>query len=84
MYDVSDSFKIAMKKSAQKRSLRGTIAGIDFTQNNVLQGTFSITNQCSNSSDIQIGQTYVGELKATFRGVNIQRNSWKGKEIVPY
>ena len=40
MYDVSDSFKIAMKKSAQKRSLRGTIAGIDFTQNNVLQGTF--------------------------------------------
>ena len=84
MYDVSDSFKIAMKKSAQKRSLRGTIAGIDFTQNNVLQGTFSITNQCSSSSDIQIGQTYVGELKATFRGVNIQRNSWKGKEIVPY
>ena len=84
MYDVSDSFKIAMKKSAQKRSLRGTIAGIDFTQNNVLQGTFSITNQCSNSSDIQIGQTYIGELKATFRGVKIQRNSWKGKEIVPY
>ena len=84
MYDISDGFKIQMKKQAQYKRLRGKVGGIDFDQSNVLQGTFSITNQCSDSSNIQIGQVYVGELSATFRNLAIARNTWKGKEIVAY
>lgn len=83
MYDVSKSFRDSMKMSAQFRRLYGTIGGVEFTQKNVLQGSFTISNQCSGGSDIQIGQVYVGELKATFRGLNIPRNSWKKKEIIP-
>lgn len=84
MYNVSNEFSSIMKKSAQQRRLYGTIGGTEFTQKNVLQGTFIITNQCSDNSNIQIGQVYTGELKATFRGLNIPRNNWKGKEIISY
>lgn len=84
MYNVSNEFRSIMKKSAQQRRLYGTIGGTEFTQKNVLQGTFVITNQCSDNSNIQIGQVYTGELKATFRGLNIPRNKWKGKEIISY
>lgn len=84
MYNVSNDFRTVMKTSAQCRRLHGTIGGVEFTQKNVLQGTFSITNQCSDNSNIQIGQVYTGELKATFRGLNIARSNWKGKEIVSY
>ena len=84
MYNVSSSFRDAMKKPAQFRRLYGTVGGINFIQKNILQGTFAISNQCSSSSEIQIGQVYVGELKATFRGIDIPRRNWKGKEIVVY
>lgn len=84
MYNVSDDFRSVMKMPAQTRRLYGTIGTFEFKQKNVLQGTFSITNQCSDNSNIQIGQVYIGELKATFRGLNIPRNSWKGKEIIAY
>ena len=84
MYNVSSSFRDAMKKPAQFRRLYGTVGGINFIQKNILQGTFAISNQCSSSSEIQIGQVYVGELKATFRGIDIPRRNWKGKEIVAY
>lgn len=84
MYNVSDNFRSVMKMPAQTRRLYGTIGTFEFKQKNVLQGTFSITNQCSDNSNIQIGQVYIGELKATFRGLNIPRNSWKGKEIIAY
>lgn len=82
MYNVSNDFRNTMKMSAQYRRLFGKVGSTDFTQGNVLQGTFTITNQCSDNSNIQIGQVYIGELKATFRGLDIPRNNWRGKEIV--
>ena len=84
MYNVSDSFRTISKQPAQCRRLYGTISSVPFTQENVLQGTFMITNQCSDDTNIQIGQVYVGELKATFRNLNISRNDYRGREIVPY
>ncbi len=84
MFNVSDDFRTVMKAPAQRRRLYGTVGDVSFTQKNVLQGTFTITNQCSDTSNIQIGQAYIGELKATFRGLEVSRKSWKGKEIVSY
>ena len=71
MYNVSDNFRTQMKAQSQFRRLFGTIGGINFDKKNVLQGTFTITNQCSDSSNIQIGQVYIGELKATWKSLEM-------------
>lgn len=84
MYNVSNAFKEKMKQPAQRRRLRGTFGDIPFGQKNVLENTFNITNQCSGEADIQIGQVYVGELKATFRNLNLLRTNFKNKEIIAY
>ena len=81
MYNVSNSFREAMKKPAQFRRLYGTVGGINFVQKNILQGTFAISNQCSSSSEIQIGQVYVGEMKIILRNIEIPRGTYKGREV---
>ena len=83
MYAVSEQYKAMMKNPVQRFALSGTIGGVEFTQDNILQGSFSITNQCSDGTNVQIGQVYVGELNATFMNMRISRYSWKGKEIIP-
>lgn len=84
MYNVSNTFRQKMKMPAQKRRLYGTIGQTSFTQANVIQGSFTIVNQCSGDQSILIGQVYVGELKATFKGLDIERSTYKGLEIVAY
>ncbi|MGN0254916.1 MAG: hypothetical protein ACI4W2_00185, partial [Eubacterium sp.] len=54
-----------------------------FTDENILSGSFSITNQCSGNNEIQIGQVYVGELNATFLNLSLTRYSLKGMQITP-
>ena len=90
MYKVSDAYKTAMKKPVQQFSLSGAIGtttsgtdtnGIAFTDKNILKGSFSITNQCSDESAIRIGQVYIGELNATFINIDIPRYAWKGAVI---
>ena len=84
MFEVSDAYKLAMKKPVQKHALKGTIGDFTFTDINVLSGSFSITNQCSGNDAIEIGQVYVGELSATFLNVPLDRYKWKGTTITPY
>lgn len=84
MYQVSDEYKAAMRSPEQVHTLRGTIGAVDFCVENIPQGSFSVLNQCSDSSEVKIGQVYVGELKSTFINVQIPRYTWKGLEIKPY
>ena len=84
MYSVSDEFKKAMKKPVLKTYLKGTIGDVNFNDSNILSGSFSITNQCSGSEALEIGQVYVGELNATFLNINLERYKWKGQVITPY
>lgn len=84
MYQVSDEYKAAMRALEQAHTLRGTIGAVGFREENITQGSFSVSNQCSDSSEVKIGQVYVGELKATFINVQIPRYTWKGLEIKPY
>ena len=84
MYSVSDEFKKAMKKPVLKTYLKGTIGDVNFKDSNILSGSFSITNQCSGSEALEIGQVYVGELNATFLNINLERYKWKGQVITPY
>ena len=84
MYSVSDEFKKAMKKPVLKTYLKGTIGDVNFNDSNILSGSFSITNQCSGSEALEIGQVYVGELNATFLDINLERYKWKGQVITPF
>ena len=83
MYNVSDDYKYAIKQASQTISIHGTIGNIDFTRVNILDGSFSITNQCCEASKMMLGSVYIGEMKCTFRGVPIARGDWQGKVIRP-
>lgn len=89
MYDVSEEYLVEMKYPAQIRKLTGTLsAGNDtpivINPENVLQNTVSISNQCSGSNEIQIGQVYIGKLNITLRGLNVARGTYKGRVITLY
>ncbi len=81
MYAVSDKYKAAMKQPVQRFRMTGKAGRNSFTDKNILAGSFSITNQCSDESSVQIGQVYIGELNATFMNMDIPRYGWKGLEI---
>ena len=83
MYGVSDAYKTAMHQAVQKFRLTGTVGTTDFTDENILAGSFSITNQCCGNNEVQIGQVYVGELDATFLNLPLTRYSLKGMKITP-
>ena len=85
MYNVSNAYKQAVKSPSVMSKLRINIDGTDYNEDNVLQGSFSINNQCSDSSDVTLGCVYIGELSVTFlKNVNLNRNTWKGRVIKPY
>ena len=85
MYSVSQRFIEAMKKPVQRHRIKGTVNGVAFTEENILSGSFSITGQCSDTSNVQIGQVYTSELKITLlKGLSISRYTLKDSEIIPY
>ena len=81
MYPVSDAYKTAMHDRVQSFKISGTIGSTPFTEADILEGSLTITNQCSGNDNIEIGQVYIGELDCTFLNLSIDRNSWYGKEI---
>ena len=83
MYAVSEAYKAAMKQPVQKFRMKGTVGKVAFTDENILAGSFTITNQCSDSSSVQIGQVYVGELNVTLTNVTVARYGWKDQTIAP-
>jgi hypothetical protein len=72
-----------MHGKVQRFRMTGKIGDTEFTDENILAGSFSITNQCCGNNEIQIGQVYIGELNATFLGLNLKRYSLKGMKIQP-
>ena len=83
MYSVSNAYKADMKQPIQRFSIRGTIGSKSFTADNIIGGTFSITNSCADNDEIILGAAYIGELRATFRNISINRYEWVGKKIIP-
>lgn len=81
MYGVSNDFIAAMHQKVQRHKIKGTIGSVTFSDDDILVGSLTISNQCSGNEEIAIGQVYVGEFKATFRGLEIARGAWQGKEI---
>lgn len=85
MYAVSRKYAEAMKRPVQRHRIKGTVNGTAFTERNILSGSFTITGQCSDASNVQIGQVYTSELKITLlKDLNLSRYTIMGSEIIPY
>lgn len=87
MYQVSEAFREAMKRPVQRFRLRGQILvgphSYAFTEDNVEKRSFSISNQCSGDSLVEIGTVYTAELNSTFLRMNLPRYSLKNARIIP-
>ena len=83
MYPVSANYLTAIRAPAIRSRIQGTIGSTAFTDENILQGSFSITNQNSGSDSVQIGTVYIGELDITLVGLSLSRYSLNGVAITP-
>lgn len=82
MYNGTAEFIAANNEPIQMHKISGTIDGVAFGPEDILQGSVTITNQCSDSSDAQIGAVYIGQLSITFLPtVNIPPKTWQGRVI---
>lgn len=85
MYKVSQKYLEAMRRPVQRHRIKGTVGDVPFTEANILSGSFSITGQCSDTSNVQIGQVYITELKITLmKSLGLSRYSLKGARLCPY
>lgn len=82
MYGVSAAYIAAMNSAIQRHRYKGTIDGVPFDYDDVLQGSTKLTDQCSDSSDMTVGAVYVGTLKLTLiSDLGFTRGTWRGREI---
>ena len=68
-------------KAVKQFKLKGKCCGKDFTDADILQGSFTVTNQCASPQEITIGAVYIGQLTATFFDLEIPRSAWVGGTI---
>ena len=83
MYSVSNAFKEQMKSPIQEHRITGTIGSVSFSEANIVQGSFSISNQSTDTNDVILGSCYVGQLTCEFTGINIEWGKWINKTITP-
>lgn len=69
------------KQAIQSYTIDGTIGDVVFDEESVLKGSLSLSKLCSGSNEFRLGGGHIGQLNISFMGMNIARNSWKGKEI---
>ena len=69
------------KKDLQSYTISGTIGNETFDNENILKGSMSFSNRCSDSSNFGLGGVYIAQMSCSFMGIDIPENEWKGKEI---
>lgn len=83
MYPVSDAFLEAVKQPVIDYTVSGSIGNISFDESNIKEDSFRISNQSTDTDDVVLGSVQVGQLEATFIGLNINYTDWVGKVIIP-
>lgn len=85
MYPVSQAYINKLKsKDTKIRRIRGYVDSVDFTENDVLEGSFSYTDMCVKSSEIKLGGVFIATLNLTFLKSFVDRfprGSWKDRVI---
>lgn len=85
MYNVSNKYILAMQEPTIQSKLRIVLDEEELTESHILAGSFSISNQCTDTSNVVLGSVYIAELDVTFlKNVSVARNYWIGKTIKPY
>lgn len=86
MYNVSGAYQSAIENQpTQKHRITGTVGSFSFSDNNIVEGSFQITNQCTNTNEIVFGSCFIGQLECEFTGLDnsISFGEWIGLKIVP-
>ena len=85
MYPVSQAYITKLKsKDTKIRRIRGYVDSIAFTENDVLDGSFSYTDMCVKSSEIKLGGVFIATLNLTFLQSFVDRfprGSWQNRVI---
>lgn len=82
MYVGSEAFRAVNAQPIQKQRITGAVGAEAFGPSDILAGSITITNQCSDASDYTLGGVFVGQLSMTFlRGFNVAVEDWQGQEI---
>lgn len=81
MYNVSQAYQTAETKAVKQFKVRGTVCGKSYTADDILKGSLTVSQQATSPTEITLGSVYIGQLNATFMGMNIARNSWVGGTI---
>lgn len=81
MYNVSEDYIDALEHAVQGYKLKITIDGASYDDRVIVGGSFTITNQCSETDIVQIGSVYCAELKMTIASGTIERGTWEGAVI---
>lgn len=83
MYNVTNAFLAAARTDAQEQRITGSIGGFSFNNDHIIDGSFHITNQCTDTDDVVLGSVFLGQLECTFTGIEIGYSNWIGKVITP-
>ena len=84
MYDVSSTYELVIKNQpTQRHWITGRVGSFPFYDENIVEGSFQITNQCTNTNEIVFGSCFIGELTCEFVGLDndIAFGEWVGKQI---
>ena len=86
MYAVSNDYidKISVSPKAITRRIRGTVDNVPFTENDIVKGTFTYSDKCVNSADINLGGVFIGSFGCTFTPAfasRITRGTWRDRVI---
>lgn len=83
MLNVSNDYITQMHKAVQVRKISGLIDGsTPFTDEDILQGSLVLTNQCMSNDSFGYGGVYIAELRLTFIKKNlVSRQNWEKKKI---
>lgn len=85
MYPVSQAYINKLKsKDTKIRRIKGYVDSIAFTENDVLDGSFSYTDMCVKSSEIKLGGVFIATLNLTFLQSFVDRfprGSWQNRVI---
>ena len=79
MRQISEAFRAKIKDPQRVEHVRGNVGGVSFEDKNIIH--LSYQNQCSDNKDVTFGSARIGQLTATFWGLNIPRYSWRGLPI---
>jgi len=86
MYGVTENYLKAMNAAVHQWYVTGAVTlkdgtVIDLTEDDILQGSLLIQNQCAGDGSIDIGQVYMGEMDMTVIRQDIKKSEWLGAVI---